>query len=386
MVLSNIRRFEKGGFWRLECLLDGTAMFFESTHMQIDGERELLYDSFVVAVLPLMVERQENLSIQGSIDAILLKQLNEVILPGLSKINNVPLKLTISSLSTTKNGYLHQKAFIATGVSCGVDSFTTILEAVEVGFKYDCLTFFDAGSHGTYNAAGSILNYDYRLSNAILVSQKLNIPLVRVKTNAHDFLSFRFQSAHSFLNISCVFATMGFITEYRYASAYAVNQITSKSGDTSNYDYYLLPSLFSSYLRSESAITEMNRLQRINYISKFSLPLEHLDVCTNSVKAKQIGFINCSSCEKCMRTMATLETIGFLDKYNRVFNLVDYHQNMEKYLSRLLVGNKSIHDKELLSVYKFERKAKWKYYLTGYYLRIRFEISIFLKKLKLHSA
>jgi hypothetical protein len=344
-------------------------------------DQDLFYDAFVVAVLPLIIERQENLIVEGTVDATLLAQLNNKVIPQLCGIHNIQNNLTITTSKTVFKSGLNCNT-VATGASCGVDSLATIKEFKDVNKKLDYLSFFDAGSHGLYGADNTLINYNHRLSNALEVSQKLGLELITVKTNAHQFLKGRFKSAHSFLNLSCAFATLGIINEYHYASAYKINQITEESGDTSNYDHLILPQLHASYFLTKSTLGDKNRIERLAFILNYKLSQKHLDVCTNSVRANQMGCQNCSSCEKCMRTAATLELMNSLKKHDKVFNIEQFQFNLDVYISTLLGGKNSIHDSELLELLNVHNRVHFKHFYLAFKVRLRNHIKSFYSYFK----
>nr|WP_042246148.1 hypothetical protein [Nonlabens ulvanivorans] len=261
MRLSGIEITKNDSSYTIQCLLDDEVLYFKTSHIFLYEEQVSLFDAFVIAVIPVMIERQEMLYVDGAVDSFLFRQLNEQILPRLSKINDLQDVLQIQSLSDVIHQFDNQNR--VTGVSCGVDSMATIKNLEEKKTQLDYLAFFDAGSHGSYGTKNSSINYEFRKKNALEFAKKLSYELIEVRTNAHKFLTGRFKSAHSFLNLSCAFATQGLINHYYYASAYAIGQSTQQSGDTSNYDHIILPFLESSYFKTSSTLGEINRLERI---------------------------------------------------------------------------------------------------------------------------
>lgn len=357
MRLQGIKISKIDTSYIIECQLDDERLYFESSHTKNNQSDDLFYDPFVIALLPLMLERKENLFIEGAVDSVLLNQLNLKVLPKLCKIHHIYEQLTITALICLENKAMKSN-LVATGISCGVDSLATIKEFKESDKKLDFLTFFDAGSHGAYGAKNTKATYCHRLKNANVAAEKIGLNIINVRTNAHSFLKGYFKSAHSFLNLSCAFATLGFINEYHYASAYSINQSNQRSGDTSNFDHYILPELYASYFSSKSTLGNKNRLERIQYIINYNISKKHLDVCTNSLRASEIGALNCTSCEKCMRTATTINLIDNLKNYKKVFELKQFKMNQKSYVVSLLLGNNSTHDNELLNLLKSANKIR----------------------------
>ncbi|WP_299684306.1 hypothetical protein [uncultured Dokdonia sp.] len=370
MKLSDIKLKSKGTFKTLSCFIDTfeDSMSFELSHFD-NSHEHLLYDSFVIACIPLMIANKESLLVDGCVDTVLLKQLNTVVLPMLCKLYNIEdtisVKASKSVLVKTKG-----KEWVVTGLSCGVDSFTTIKTRTQKKQKLDALTFFDAGSHGLYGGKITQINYNYRLNNVENTANKLKLPLVKVRSNNYKFTSELFQEWHSFLNLSCVFATGGLIKKYYYASAYTKEKSVMKAGDTSNFDHYILPELYTSYLKVTSSVTELNRVERTRFIQDDALVRQHLDVCTNSIEASNIKRQNCTSCAKCLRTALTLDSLGVIEEFNNVFDLKRYHKNKNRYIASLL-NSKTIIDIELVDHLKEEKKIHFKHYLLSIYLQFK---------------
>lgn len=353
MILSDISLQQEKDYSKLECLLDGNSIYFTLSH--INSNISLVYDAFVVALIPLLLEKQENIVVQGTMDDVLCKQLNDVLIPRLCQVNKIAITLKVIP-DVTENTIALNKQVNATGLSCGVDSLATVKYFFDNAIGLDYLTFFDAGSHGIYNGNYAKENYEYRLKNSERAATTIGLPLVKVKTNAHSFIRGSFESAHSFLNISCSLATLGLINNYHYASAYAVSQSNFKPGDTSNFDNFLLPLLFTSYFNTHSTLQTKTRLERISYIQHYDVANAYLDICTNSILAKKMNLQNCTSCDKCLRTAATLELYDSLPTFDKVFDLNIYHSKIDNYIAKLISKKVSIHEREFLDSWLKENK------------------------------
>lgn len=364
MRLKGIEIIQENQQYVLKCQVDDLEIYFHSTHFINSQDGDLLYDAFVIALIPLMLEKNESLVVDGLVDEVLLTQINTKVLPKLCEIQKFKNSLTVTALETVKRTAVND-SIVVTGISCGVDSLATIKELEDCNDKLDYLTFFDAGSHGKFGTDNTELTYHHRLGNAEVAAEKIGLKIIEIRTNAHSFLKGRFKTAHSFLNISCAFATQGFINEYHYASAYSIEQSNQQSGDTSNFDHYILPELYSSYFNTKSTLGDKNRIERIEYIYDYKVAQEHLDVCTNSILAKKEGRVNCTVCEKCMRTALTLDILGFLTIYEKVFDLKVFEMNKVSYIASLLVGDKSEHDNELLNLLKRKDQLRLNHKITA---------------------
>ncbi|PQJ32187.1 hypothetical protein BST92_09730 [Nonlabens arenilitoris] len=378
MILDNIKLYKANGLDVIECFLDNTRIYFKMTHLHQSANGVLLYDSFMIALIPLMLEKCENLEIKGTVDQVLLDQLNKSILPELCIIHKMNKHIEIKASQTIEIKI--DNLTKATGISCGVDSIATVKEFIDSNTKLDYLTFFDAGSHGAFGTHNTEITFNHRLENALKAAENLDLEIIKVRTNVHQLLKGQFKSAHSFLNLSCVFATQGFINEYYYASAYSLNQSSLVSGDTSNYDHYILPQLYASYLNTTSTLGDKRRIERVNYIANFKITRHHLDVCTNTFKANNTGHLNCSTCEKCMRTALSLEQLLDINLFKNVFNLELFNAQRGTYISSLLMGTNTIHDDELLSLLKENCQIKFFHKNQAFQMKLKTSLKSMLKR------
>lgn len=384
MIIENIRLHKQYQYDILECLLDGKRLYFECSQIKTQDSSDLMYDAFVIAVLPLMLEKNENLFVKGNVDSILLRQVNEYILPKLCEINDLKNTLRVESTNTSVIDFLSNKN-VATGLSCGVDSLATIKEFRDENKPISFVTFFDAGSHGSYGSKSTDEIFNFRLENAKKAAQKIGSKLLIIRTNAHSFIEGRFESAHSFLNISCAFATLGLINEYRYASAYKFSESTLMPGDTSNYDHHILGELYSSYFKTASTLKNHTRLERIRNISNLKISQEYLDVCTNSLSAKKNGFQNCSSCHKCMRTFMALENFTKLDNFSKIIDIEKYESSKMRYIHYLLSGDLPLHDQEILCMLHENKLITYKHKLFSRYSKFKKALKALLKNVLTHD-
>lgn len=108
-------------------------------------------DSFLVCVLLYCMEHNFNIVCNGKISEILLYHLNDYLIPAISK--NIKKYKRISIKAETTNIKYNAKG-VGTGLSCGVDSFYTIVKhnkcTKESGLRVTHATFFNAGASGEF--------------------------------------------------------------------------------------------------------------------------------------------------------------------------------------------------------------------------------------------
>ena len=378
ITLSNLEYVTNDNGHKVTCMsnVSSDPLYFDAVFGQ--SERIDSFDAFALGMLPIMIERRQSLEITGFVSHDLLIQLNNYVLPELCRIHQVKEKLKVVATPNIQKKDTNKKEFTITGLSCGVDSFTTILNS-EVNF--DAFTFFDAGSHGIYGGRLKDINYRIRLKNALHVSKHLDIPLIRVKTNVYRLLKGEFKSAHSFLNLSCAIAIGLKKAKYYYASAYSTEQSNLKKGDTSNYDHLILPLIKYDKFETHPSVINLKRIERIKAISDDDLAQRYLDVCLSSFKSGALSVINCSSCDKCLRTALTLKSIGKLHLFYRVFDLKLIEEQELLFLGKIMFGFKTIHDQELIDLMSAQGQITKALKLSAFLLFLKDRVRVLPRRL-----
>ncbi|MBR3414640.1 hypothetical protein IKG73_01300 [Candidatus Saccharibacteria bacterium] len=233
--------------------------------------------------------------------------------------------------------------FVATGVSCGVDSLATIYEYSELceleDYKLTHLVYFKTGAHD-----GQIGRFDKKVENdlfngqvkkAVDFSQKAGFPLVVIDSNLNEVLSEAFgftnyDMTHTFRSVGVMLLLQDYFSLYYYADAYNLDRFSiNVDEDTAHYDKWLLPMLSNENIRMYSANKDMVRFDKTKLLTEYSLSYDNLLVCWTDEE-------NCGKCNKCIRTLVTLDLLGKLDLYNKSFNLEDYYKNKDAYISKVI--------------------------------------------------
>src|SRR5512136_2283511 len=112
-------------------------------------------DGFLVALLPFAMMENLNIHSGGSVSERLLYQLKTILLPSLSA--NITEFHSIDIDAEIDGKILESKNAVGTALSCGVDSFYTVLKHLDTemkGFKLTHLTYFNIISHPKWQTYG----------------------------------------------------------------------------------------------------------------------------------------------------------------------------------------------------------------------------------------
>lgn len=292
-------------------------------------------DAFVVGLLLIAMKNQEDIDIQGKISARLYYQIRHYVIPALSLANGEWRKIDIHAAELCDANY-STAPIAGTGISCGVDSFSTIYDHLNEN-KYhsiDYFTFFNVGSHGDFD---SIKASEVFIKRMKLVKPYVNSTgkkLITIDTNLSDLLMMSHLQTHTIRAVSCILNLQKLFRYYYYASALRFDYFEINDKYMAYYETLLLSMLSTESTTFYSAVSQYTRSERTDLITNYGPSYEYLNVCVSPQNS--IDGSNCSVCSKCMRTQLTLDVLGKLDYYDKVFDLEKYCQRKVKYIGQIL--------------------------------------------------
>ena len=247
--LSGLRRYNtRSGRTRLEADIkfpDGNEIFPANTlYFEIDENYggmlvDDTYDPFMlVALYPAMFQKTD-LRIRGNVSKKLYKNLTwyaQKILCNFSK-DLAPVKIFADGFAQT----VATGTLIGTGVSCGVDSLSTIYDRFvkenDSDYRINALFFFNCGSNGEFEIALSEKFAQSRCQRSAALAEELRLPLCPVDTNLHCFNRAEYDDTFFFLSIySCVLALQNAVKRYYIPSGCSYEEIKSAGVKYQNYD------------------------------------------------------------------------------------------------------------------------------------------------------
>lgn len=374
-----------------------------SVDFEIDGEKKNLWysfpcqfeeyivveqlDAFVIGLLFLGLKTGYDIKLKAPLSARLYYTLSHYLIEAICLANPSFKKIKIKPDSlTTKD--LNTAGMAGTGLSCGVDSFATYFDHKkdEKPFKIEFLTFFNVGSHGDNGGEHSRRLFKTRMARVEKFAKYENVNFIPIDSNLSEVLNLNFQNTHTLRSVSCVLLMQKLVKNYYYASSLRFDRFKLNDKRIAEYDLLILQMLSTESTNLFSSVSQMNRIDRIEFISKHSSTYKFLDVCTHD-SSKKDGKINCSSCQKCIRTMLTLDLLGYLRHYEGVFNLDHYLQNRTRYIGEVLFNDrKETLDFELVAFIKEKNiKIPLKSYFYGLrilYVRRKYSLKKLLNSIK----
>jgi len=293
---------------------------------------------------------------------------------------------------------------IATGMSRGVDSFTSFslnyYNDVPEIYKINTLTFFDIGSSqssltGKFSKKEIIefKNRDIiksikkieeeRFNGASKVARELGgLPIIRISSNIQEVQNIKHKYVHSLRSISAVLSMQKYFKIYYFASTVDINATKIDHTDPSYYDLLTLNLFSTKATRFIQGDIAYSRLKKTDIISNIEISYNNLNVCWRDA-------YNCGRCNKCIRTLVTLDFLNKLENYKNVFDINQYYKNRERNIAHVFINRKNdIFYKEIYWFYKknkinIKKIKRFKYYKFYLYFKIKKtlkKIFWFLKK------
>ena len=301
-------------------------------------------DAFVCALLPFAIRTGKDIVCEAPVTEQFLHNLNEILIPQLC-IHDERLYHT-KIFADSDSSILICGNAVATGISCGVDSFYTVSLYMASNFKTMNLTHLYCGNY-LYGNHGLIYE------RAKSASQDLNLPLIRTATNINEALNLPHLYTHFFKTMFGVLGLRKMFRIYYYSTAEDFSHFQLKDNsirDTAETELLLLYVFTCTDFQLVTGGAKSERLEKTKAISEFAVAKKYLNVCLYPEKE-----INCGKCEKCRRTLLMLDMHNALDLFRNVFNIDDYHQDRLNSFVYLITQKNSI---MLSEVYKHYLKAE----------------------------
>lgn len=287
-----------------------------------------------IVVLFLLYAMKENLSFKSAIPISerLYMSVTRNIIPQIYEANKDKCFIIDIDIPTTTIKYNNNYA-VGTGISCGVDSFTTLYEyskeKTPENYKITHLTYFNVGAHHNHETlkGEDVRNlYNKQLKNAQEFCKTYNYELIDIDSNVNDELPMLFAHTTTFRNVSTMMIIQKLFKIYYHSPGYDLNDFSCKINiDPAHYEHWLLPLLETENIRFIVSNKNLNRIEKTKLISDFNQTYDWLNVC------REDSSPNCGKCDKCLRTLMALDALNKLDYYKNSFNIDEYLKNRKKY-------------------------------------------------------
>lgn len=294
-------------------------------------------DSFVLAILEYAMFMGYDIECEAPLAEALYYQLRNygisIFSQNLSFLKNIKINAPITS------EIIESEGAVGTGFSAGVDSFYTVLKHIkpdESSYRLTHLLIVNNGAftHSPVEHSGKL--FHKQVERLTPVARELGLPLIPINTNSTDFYieigkddrnSNYVLGPNPIKIAACVYALQKLFSVYFIASGMQMDKFKFSTADPN------LALLFHVKMCSSDSIvfyesgSEVNRLQKVEYIASNEVVQKHLSVDYGN---------NCSHCKKCLRTMFELYSINMLDKFDSVFDVDDFKKHLSNRIGSYL--------------------------------------------------
>lgn len=364
MKISNVRveKHQQYAVLLADCYQDDAKheIFYavELKHQQYFDD--LSADAFVLAILIKAMELGEDLTIDHPISAKLKYHLETYLIPWLARVNCCLKTIKITPLAGYTDHIYHSTA-VATGISCGIDSFYTVLNHLTDSIpKSSRLTHVVLNHHQpekTFIQAQPQLRIGDKDQERLDVGSELGVVPVYVWTNVKQFLDFPYEQIVTFHDLSVGLSLQKLIRTYYYASSYPLSDFCLTFAAAPYYDILNSLAIQTENFQMLSHAVLEERIEKTKFVAQYPIVQQHLDVCLQDVHSGRKK--NCSCCEKCIRTMVTLEALGKLENFIEVFDVELYRKQRKRRIGAVLYRacvNKNSYDVHIKKLLRIEKQ------------------------------
>ena len=330
-------------FLDMDVKYPATSMYFDIRKDYAPMFSTDTYDAFVLVGMYLAMYHHTDLRIRGNMSKKLYKNCTWYIQKILCDFSDVlrPAKIFVEGFAPTQA----KGTLIGTGISCGVDSLSTIYDRFvresDPDYRVNSLFIFNCGSHGDFGAPHTQIVFKSRVERAIQVADELKLPAVIVDSNLHQFRHDNDKDTVLFLSFySCVLSMQAVIKRYYISSGCSYSSIKDLGRDNSMHhdlatscDSFLIPLIQTERIELIIDGCQYRRVDKVRNMINWEIAQKYLNVC---LIQKGEDSTNCGKCSKCLRTLLTIEILGKLDDFSKVFDIEAYKKESLAYKARSL--------------------------------------------------
>lgn len=325
-------------------------------------------DAYLIACLNYAMLHGHDIECESPITESLLFKINTYLIPAL--IENNPHFHNVQISCDVATDTLPCAGFVATGISCGVDSLHALSEHSHSKYpthNITHLTFNNVGSHGEGAYASEL--YHKRIVKPKQFAKEYGYEFVWSDSNLMDVVKQNHFKTHTYSSMFPVFCLQKLYSKYFYASGgYKFNEFKLSDAPllcSGAYEMLSLDVFSTPSLKIYSEGLGLTRLEKLKEVVKYAPSYKYLNVCLEDGD-------NCSKCEKCVRTLLGLDAVGALDFYHDVFDIEYYKTHKAWYLQQLVYKYmEGKHDyKEMYRFFKHEISLSMRVKGTFYKIKL----------------
>ncbi len=330
----------------------------ETVYFEADPQWEKYFtfevsDPFILAMFEVAIENGYDIEHEAPVTEDLKYQMETYLVPIFAK--KIPGCRNFCLKGPVTDQKIPSESVTGTGFSAGVDSFYTVLSHKDHPCPSKRVTHLLLAVNGAaatgVNAERDRKWFDEEMRLFTPLAEELGCKLIGVNSNVSLLNHYRklLKGGSGITTSSFVHALRKLFGTYYWASTYEADVLEFRSDDLGYVEPFFLPLLSVEGLRFYHSGSEVNRMEKVEYIADNETVQKGLTVCG--------GPKSCGICFKCTRTMAELYAVGKLDRYGKVFREAPvYEKKLAKNLGRELAQDHPPFTTEILDKLKSEGK------------------------------
>ena len=286
-------------------------------------------DAFVVAMLWYAMLTGSDIEFETPMSKRLHAGLTERLMPVLVAVDAAAVRL----VGPVSEEALPCAGAVGTGMSCGVDSFYTMVShGADLEEPLTHLTHYSDGNiippgstdvEGTYAKLEETIAAELR--KAEKVAEGAGLPLVPVRTNLdRDFYRGGQIYTAMYRHLACTLAVGRLFGTYLSSSSGHGADLGAKLiAPTQNYERLICGSCRTESLAYVSS-DDVSRMEKLKAVADNPLFQRYASVCFNDCA--------CGECIGCWKTLFPLDILGKLDRFGGLYDLKRYYAHREEYV------------------------------------------------------
>lgn len=342
-------------------------------------------DAFVVGLINSCMYDGDDIVCEYVLTEQLLFQINMYYIPIISDLFSNMNAIHITANTTNKP--VENAGAVGTGNSGGVDSTYTMLKYSKGELKSFKLThvLFTNISTNDYDDKRIRSLFERDLPMKTEAANYLGLKSISVYTNLYSFYKQPGIFNHYFAQQYCsaALALGKLFKAYLFSSGLKVNEFSMDekivaSCDSAMYDIFSLKTLTTPNLAFYSAGTEVDRMDKLDYVINEPYSKMYLQVCAIEQSAggkNRVAKLNCGYCKKCGRTICYLLAQEKLDEYSDIFDLSYYWKNKAKYIGKYAESDHGGFVENIIKMLKNKHKYPFGSNFYRVYYHIRYKLA-----------
>lgn len=302
-------------------------------------------DAFLVGFLTTAMRLGEDILCEAPITKRLHYQLTTYLIPTMAA--NMEIYHPIHIHAPLTDAPLPCEKAVATGWTGGVDSMYTLMTHSCPDTSPYKLTHLLVANVGTLESDRNTELLQYmaeKTRHGIAAEQGLSV--VSVDSNLQILQQENYLAVAAFRLPAAVLALQKLFGVFLNSAGYEFQRFSFVPENSAYYELFVLSNLETDNTVFYSAGGHVTRMDKLDALADFAPAREYLHPCIYFSQK------NCGKCGKCVRTMGALYALGKLERFEKVFDVEQFHREKNEYLANILSKSHSQHYGEVLAEMK----------------------------------